>query len=105
MPRPARSSAPAMTARDSWIPLEDSVRLRAALRARLPEHVFRPQPWRGIAGFALVPVLIALGWVIRSGTLPWYGNFAVGLVMGQIVTVLSFMGHEGYHSAVFRSKA
>ncbi len=78
--------------------------LRHALRKELPPHAFDPQPWRGVAALAQVPLMIAIGWLVHSVPMPWMFKLLCALVLGQLVTSVALAaGHEGLHHSIFRS--
>lgn len=78
--------------------------LRRALRERMPEEAFQPQPWRGVAAYvemALAGVVIA---AIVLADLPWWADLLLSLVLGQMMVSLGLAAHEAMHQSVFRSR-
>lgn len=96
------SSSSQTTAR---IPVDDFRRLRSELRHAMPSEAFQPQPLRGALALALVPVMVALGWVAASGRLPGWACLLISFVLGQLLVVVGFAAHEALHHSVFRSRA
>jgi fatty acid desaturase len=77
--------------------------LRRALRQRMPEEAFQPQPWRGVAAFVemvLAGVVIA---AIVLLDLPWWADLLLSLVLGQMIVSVGLAAHEAMHQSVFRS--
>lgn len=69
----------------------------------LPKEAFKPVPQRLWGG--LVYLLLAGGSIAAVGmlSLPWYGYFALSLVIGMAFSGLGFLGHELLHGTVVKT--
>src|SRR5262249_40917375 len=85
------------------IPTMSTRELRRALRQRMPEEAFMPQPWRGVAAYAemvLAGVVIA---AIVHFNLPIWADLLLSLALGQMIVSVGLAAHEALHQSVFRS--
>ena len=66
----------------------------------LPKEAFKPVPQRLWGGLAYL--LLAGGSIAAIGmlSLPWYGYFALSLLVGTAFSGLGFLGHELLHGTV-----
>lgn len=84
--------------------IDDPKSLRAELRRVMPPEAFEPQPQRGVAALALVPVNLGLMGLLGWGDLPWWLCLPLSLLLGQTVTSVGLAAHEALHHSVFRSR-
>ncbi|MES2787273.1 MAG: acyl-CoA desaturase [Pseudomonadota bacterium] len=90
----------------SVVPSDDALStatLRRRLRAELPAATFAARPWRALWFIPLFGTAAALMTLIIMAQPAWYWSILLGIVVGQCLAGMIFLGHEAMHGSMMSS--